>query len=165
MPKVVQFSVGLDNSAGTLARLCSMLHKAGVNIEAISVSDNTDCGWVRIIATPAELAREALDKDRYTVCAQLVLAISLENQPGVLGKLAATLGKAGVNINYVYGSTPPGQASTLILGVSDVDAAMEAIGDTVDARRSEGSVASHALRAAAKRRPKRTPKRIIRKKT
>lgn len=165
MPKIVQFSVGLDNSAGTLARLCAMLHHAGVNIEAISVSDNTDCGWVRLIATPAERAREALAKARYTVCAQLVLALSLENEPGALGKLAARLAKAGVNINYVYGSTPPGEDSTLILGVSDVDAAMEALGDTVDARRAAGSIAGHALRAAGKRRVKRTPKRIIRKRS
>lgn len=159
MPKVVQFSVGLDNAAGTLARMCGLLRKHGVNIEAVSVSDNTDCGWIRLIATPAERAREALAKGRYTVCAQQVLAIALDNKPGAMEKLAAKLAKAGVNINYVYGSTPSGEGPTLILGVSDVDAAMEALGDTVDARRGVGHTASKTNRAprASTRRARKSP--------
>ncbi len=127
MPRAVQFSVALDNTAGTLGKLCAALRKARVNIEAISVSDNTDCGWIRLIASPPQRAREALARGRYTVCAQLVLTLALANKPGELERIAARLAKAGVNIDYVYGSTPRGADSTLVLGVSDVDAAAKAI--------------------------------------
>ncbi len=126
MPRAVQFTVALDNTAGTLGKLCGLLRKARVNIEAISVCDNTDCGWVRLVASPAPRARAALARGRYTVCAQLVLTVPLQNRPGELERVAGRLSKAGVNIDYVYGSTPRGADSTLVLGVSDVDKAASA---------------------------------------
>lgn len=125
--KAVQFSVGLDNTAGTLAKLCAVLRKARVNILAISVSDNADCGWVRVIAEPAAKARAALARARYTVCAQLVVIADITDTPGALEGVATCLAKAGVNVNYVYGSHGSGDAE-LVLGVSDAEAAMRALG-------------------------------------
>lgn len=134
METAVQFSIGLDNTAGTLAQLCATLRKAKVNIEAISVSDNTDCGWVRIVATPAPKARAALAKGKYLVCAQRVLVLRAANRPGELERIARHLAKAGVNVNYVYGSAAGGgtggtgaKPPALVLGVSDVDRAVEAL--------------------------------------
>jgi hypothetical protein len=126
--KAVQFSVGLDNTSGTLAKLAAFLHKRGINIEAISVADNTDCGWVRLVATPSAKARVELARGRYLVCAQLVLLVRAVNRPGELERVARLLAKAGVNIDYVYGSTAPGESSTLVMGVSDVEDAMKALG-------------------------------------
>ncbi len=127
MPKAVQFSIGLDNTAGTLASLCKLLKKSKVNVEAISVSDNTDCGWVRIVATPSAKARAALAKAGYLVCAQLVVTTQADNRPGELERIANRLAKVGVNISYVYGSTARDRPSTIVLGVSDVDRAVGAL--------------------------------------
>ncbi|MCC6425908.1 MAG: hypothetical protein IT435_03710 [Phycisphaerales bacterium] len=127
MPKAVQFSIGLDNTAGTIASLCKLLRKNKINIEAISVSDNTDCGWVRIVATPSAKARAALAKAGHIVCAQLVVTTTADNQPGELERIAGKLAKVGVNINYIYGSTADNRPSTLVLGVSDVDKALAAL--------------------------------------
>lgn len=128
METAVQFSIGLDNTAGTLARLCAMLRKAKVNIEAISVSDNTDCGWVRIVATPPAKARAALAKGKYLVCAQRVIVARAVNKPGELERIAQRLAKAGVNVNYVYGSATGSGSPALVMGVSDVDRAVDALG-------------------------------------
>ncbi len=130
MPKAVQFTVALDNTAGTLARLCARLRKAGVNLQAISVSDNTDCGWVRLLAAPSDKARRTLERGGYTVCAQQVLTVAAPNRPGELERLANRLAKAGINVNYVYGSTPRGADSVLVFGVDDVSRAARAIGDS-----------------------------------
>lgn len=127
MPTAVQFSIALDNAAGTLARLCAVLRKSGVNIDAISVSDNTDCGWVRIVATPSAKARAVLHKAGYTVAAQLVLILPAVNEPGELERICARLAKVGVNVNYVYGSATDAGASTLVMGVSDTDGAVKAL--------------------------------------
>lgn len=129
MPKAVQFTVGLDNAAGTLAKLCALLRKSKINIEAISIADNVDCGWVRLIATPPSKARALLEKHRYTVIARLVLTVAAENKPGELERLSQRLAKANVMIHYVYGSTVAGKASTLVFGVSDVDRALKAVGE------------------------------------
>ncbi|GMV25125.1 MAG: hypothetical protein AMXMBFR58_11560 [Phycisphaerae bacterium] len=127
MPKAVQFSIGLDNTAGTLADLCRLLKKNKINIEAISVSDNTDCGWVRVVATPSAKARAVLAKAKYLVAAQLVMTVQADNRPGELERIAARLAKVGVNINYIYGSTSGDRPSTMVLGVSDVEKALEAL--------------------------------------
>lgn len=125
MPTAVQFSIALDNTAGTLAKLCAILRKAKVNIDAITISDNTDCGWVRIVTSSSVKARAALEKAGYTVCAQLVLRIEADNRPGELEKICQKLSKAGINVGYAYGSTP---GSTLVLGVDDVEKAERALG-------------------------------------
>ena len=128
MPTAVQFSIALDNAAGTLAKLCALLRKSKVNIVAICVSDNTDCGWVRIVATPSVKARAVLHKAGYTVCAQLVFTVRAEDKPGELERLCKKLAKQSVNVDYVYGSVVAGVPSTLVFGVSDVEKAVKALG-------------------------------------
>lgn len=129
MPTAVQFSIALDNAAGTLARVCGLLKKSKVNIQAISVSDNTDCGWVRVVATPSAKARAVLHKAGYTVCAQQVVVVRAADRPGELEKLCHRLSKLAVNVDYVYGSVVAGVPSVLVFGVSDVERAMKALGE------------------------------------
>ncbi len=128
MPKAVQFSVALDNTAGTLAALCARLHKAGANLEAITVVDNAECGWVRFVASHAPKARAALERAGYTVCANQVVTARVGNKKGELERLAAKLAKAGVNINYIYGSASDASPTMLVFGVSDIAKAVKAIG-------------------------------------
>lgn len=129
MPTAVQFSIALDNAAGTLAKLCGLLKKAKINIEAISVSDNTDCGWVRIVASPSAKVRAVLHKAGYTVCAQHVLVVHAADKPGELERLCHKLSKLAVNVEYVYGSVVSGVPGTLVFGVSDVERAVKALGE------------------------------------
>jgi len=52
-----------------------------------------------------------------------VLQIHLDDKPGELGKLAAKLARAKVNIEYAYG-TADNQRATLFLRVSDTKKAL-----------------------------------------
>jgi hypothetical protein len=126
MAKVTQFCIGLDNEPGVLAKLCATLKRAKVNIDAISVVDNVDCAWVRVVAAPAALAREALTKAKYEFCVRRVLSLPAGNRPGELEDIATKLAKAKVNIDYVYGSAA-GEKAVLIIGVTDVDTAAKAL--------------------------------------
>jgi hypothetical protein len=128
MTKATQFCVGLSNAPGTLAKLCGTLNRAKVNIDALSVADTADCCWVRVVATPPATAKRALTKARFNFCTQPVLAVTVPNRRGELERLAGKLGKAGVNINYVYGSNGPGASSTLVFSVDDLAAATRAVG-------------------------------------
>ena len=123
MPRATQFCVGLDNKPGTLAKLCGALKRAKVNIEAITVADNAECCWARLIASPAAAARQALTKGRFNFCTQSVLRLRVANKPGELERIAAKLAKARININYVYGSNAEGDSSTLVLSVADLQRA------------------------------------------
>ena len=127
MAKATQFCVGLENKPGTMAKLCAALARAKVNIDAISVSENVEYNWVRLVASPAAAARKALAKAGFDYCTQQVLQIRIPNRPGQLEKVATRLGKAGVNMNYLYGSNAAGASSTVIISVNDVDRAAKLV--------------------------------------
>jgi hypothetical protein len=123
MATKTEMCVALHNRPGTLAKLCGLLRRAKVNIDAVSVSENAECNWVRLVATPSASAKRVLTKAGYHFTAQRVLAARAQNRPGELERFAAALGKAGVNINYVYGSNSAAHAaagSTLIFSVNDL---------------------------------------------
>jgi hypothetical protein len=120
MAKATEFCIGLHNKPGTLAKLCAALARAKVNIDAVSVSENAECCWVRMVASPPATAKKVLTKARYHFCLQPVLTLPAHNRPGELERVASRLAKAGVNINYVYGSNAKGVPSTLVLSVSDL---------------------------------------------
>ncbi|MBN2563974.1 MAG: hypothetical protein JXQ75_23915 [Phycisphaerae bacterium] len=124
MAKVTQFTVGLDNRPGTLGKLCGVLKRARVNIEAIALLMDGECGWVRFVGTPTASVKSALAKARYSFGMQRILRLEVSHRSGALRGVATRLAKAGININYVYGSNPEGgTSSTLLLSVSDLDRA------------------------------------------
>ena len=127
MAKATEFCIGLDNKPGTLAKLCGALKRAKVNIDAVSVSENAECCWVRMVATPAATAKRVLGRAKYHFCVQPVLTLPAHNRPGELERVASRLAKAGININYVYGSNSKGVPSTLVLSVSDLRRARAAV--------------------------------------
>lgn len=128
MAKATQFCIAIMNKPGTLARLCRTLARAKVNIAAISICENNECSWVRLVASPAATARAALSKGRFTYTTVSVLRLRLINRPGELARVAARLAKSGVNINYVYGSNSDAERSTLIVGTTDLNRAAKALG-------------------------------------
>ena len=127
MAKTTQFCVGLDNKPGTLARLTGALNRAKVNIVAISVSDNAESNWVRLVAKPAATARKALTKARFAFSTRQVLVLKVAHRPGVLQWIAAKLGRSGINIHYVYGSNADGPHSILVLSTDNLDRAAKAL--------------------------------------
>jgi hypothetical protein len=128
MPLVTQFCVGLNNVPGTLAKLCSALRKARINIDAISVADNAECSWVRFVGSPAAKAKRVLKRGRYHFSSHRALCVPVANRPGELERIATKLGKAGVNIHYVYGSNPAANKGTLVLAANDLARAKHAVG-------------------------------------
>ena len=128
MAKATQFCVAIMNKPGTLARLCRTLARAKVNIAAISIAENNEVSWVRLVASPAATARAALTKARLAYTTLPVLRLRLINRPGELARVAGRLAKSGVNINYVYGSNSDSERSTLIVSAGDLNRAAKALG-------------------------------------
>lgn len=128
MARATQFCVAILNKPGTLAKLCRTLASANVNIGAITVCDNNECSWIRLVASPAATARTALSKGKFTYTTVPVLRLRAHNRPGELARIAGRLAKAGVNINYVYGSNSGAERSTLIVCADNLAAAAKALG-------------------------------------
>lgn len=120
MAKATQFSVALDNKAGALAKLFATLKRAKANLYGISVSENVDGGWVRIVTDAPGATRSALKERGYHFNTHQVMILRPINRAGELEKISRKLGKAGLNINYVYGTSGIASSSTLVLSVSDL---------------------------------------------
>ncbi|MFG0285333.1 MAG: hypothetical protein ACF8R7_13015 [Phycisphaerales bacterium JB039] len=122
-----QFCVSLENKPGALAKMCADLHKADVNLLGLSIVESTDAGWIRLCAQPGPKAKAALKDRGYHFTTQKVLVLRPLNRPGELEKIARKLARAGVNINYLYGTSGIASSSTIVLNVSDVDKAQKTL--------------------------------------
>ena len=118
MPIQTQLSVFLKNKPGVMARLCRSLAEVKINILAICVSDTVDHAVVRLIVSEPVKARNLFEQTGVLVVETPVLALELPNQPGVLETVARKLSRAGINIEYAYGTAGrEGEGSLLIMRV------------------------------------------------
>lgn len=123
--KVQQLTLFLENRPGILADLCAHLCDRGVNVRAMMTLDNTDTGVVRIVLDRPDEAREILSAAGVAHSTAECLAVRMPNNPGGLAEVARSLSLAGVNIDYIYGSSTAGAGNALcIFGVSDLERAM-----------------------------------------
>ena len=129
MPVATQYCVCLENKPGMLARLCAVLSRAKVNIEAIFVSEGDDDGfcWVNFVAAPVLEVERALTDASYSFVPEKVLALPLENRPGELERIADKLAEAGVNVHYVYGGGYTGSRFLAVVSVDDLERASGAL--------------------------------------
>ena len=117
-----QLSVFLDNKPGSLAALCEDLTSHEINIEAITIANLVDHAVVRLIVSDPHAAEVLLGAAGTLVITHDVLAVELPDTPGSIEKLARTLGRAKVNIDYMYGSSRAAGhgPATVFLRVSDL---------------------------------------------
>lgn len=100
--KAEQISVFLENRAGRLAEVISLLASAGLNIRALSLADTSDFGILRMVTSDNNHADKILKDHGFTTGRTNVIAIELEDKPGALDALLQLLGKNDVNVEYMY---------------------------------------------------------------
>lgn len=121
-----QISTLLVNKPGTLARVCSALKQRKVNILAISIENMVDSCVLHAVVDKNEEAISAISRLGLPVVLNSVVVVSLPDKPGALGDAAKKLTKAGVNIEYVYGSGGSGKG-LVVFRVSDVNKANQVL--------------------------------------
>ena len=133
MPKVTQIVVTLQSKPGTLAHLCSMLGKAGVNISAVMAPGVAGAkarqGKVRLLVDNPDKAKDALKNAKIRFSEEEAIAIELDNRPSALREVAEKLAQAKINIRYAYATATEGSAkATVVLAVPDVAKALAVLG-------------------------------------
>ena len=124
MPLLRQISVFLENVPGRLANLCNTLETNGIDLRAMTTSEGSEYGVVRLIADDVERAEEALRAAELPFATVDVLGVEVTDRPGALGKVAVRLAGAGINVEYAYVTAVSGGARALcIFKVSDPAAA------------------------------------------
>jgi len=104
---VEQISVFLENKAGRIADVTSILAQAGVNIRALSLADTSDFGVLRLIVDDNMKAEAELKKNNFTMGKTFVVAVEVEDKPGGLHRIMDLLGREDLNVEYMYAFVRP----------------------------------------------------------
>ena len=102
---VEQISVFVENRSGQLGDVTRVLAEADVNIRALSLSDTTDFGVLRLMADDTQKARNALSRAGFTVGTTPVVAVVVADTPGGLCCVLGVLSEHGINVEYLYAYT------------------------------------------------------------
>lgn len=124
--RVKQLSIFSENRPGRLASVARAMKEEDVNIYAFSIAEGAGYGVIRALVDKPEKAYEKLAGMGFTVRYTDVLAVEMEDRPGGLYDAIATLGEAGINIEYSYAYSGR-RCAVLILRVEDLEAAAKGL--------------------------------------
>jgi hypothetical protein len=98
--------------------------------------DSAAYALIRMLVSDTDRAIDLLSAKGYIFDIMPVIALEIDNRPGMLADLARKFGEEGININYVYGSALPGVGSALfVFSPEDIDLAAEIFREEGDAFR------------------------------
>lgn len=123
----VESTISMHHKPGELARVLGALAKGGVNVLAF-------CGWghggdaeLLVVPDDEEKMRRALIAAGISASEHPVVCVTTASGKGAALKLAAKLGKAGVNVQHAYATTGGRGQSTAVFRVPDPSAALKAL--------------------------------------
>lgn len=126
MPRAKQLTVTVPNKPGMLGEVASALGQKKVNLVALAAATQGGSGMIMLVADKNAAAKKVCASNGWHATEEEVLAVTLPDSPGSLGRFASKLGKAGVNITYAYaGPAGSGRKVTAYFGVSDLKAALK----------------------------------------
>jgi hypothetical protein len=113
------FTIVVPHTKGSLATLAEDLGREKINIEGLCAVEQNGSIIFHLLTTDKAGTRVALGKVGYKVTREMeVIVESIENHPGMLGKVTRRLADAGINLTVVYLATD----TRLVLGSEDISA-------------------------------------------
>jgi hypothetical protein len=119
--------VELEDRIGALADLGELLGGEGVNIRALAVVRVAEArALAHLIVEPADVAVRVLrEHDVVPERVREVLSVTLEDEPGALGRYCRRLADASISLEAVYLAGERDGSKELVLAVSDLHAARQ----------------------------------------
>jgi len=115
-----QLSIFLENKSGRLTEVTEVLGKAGINLSAMSIADNSDFGILRCIVSDPDKAYQVLHDAGFAVKITDVIGFTCPNTSGSLAVVLKYLSEKGVFIEYMY-SFANGDAANIVIRPSDLE--------------------------------------------
>ena len=99
---IQQISVFLENRAGQLAEITTILADNQINMRALHIAETSDYGVLRMIVDRPQKTASLLLEHGFVLSMTPVLAVVVPDEPGALGKILTLLAKESIDIEYVY---------------------------------------------------------------
>ncbi|MBU0591216.1 hypothetical protein KKF81_02010 [Candidatus Micrarchaeota archaeon] len=119
-----QITIVADDKVGLLADLSYILAKAKINIETINADAVAGKSIITLGLSDTVRGKEVLQSSGYKVEDTNAVIIKLEDRPGELNKITATLSKEGVAISNVRMLSKDGKTTVLSMLVDKPKRAM-----------------------------------------
>jgi hypothetical protein len=119
--KAKQLSIFLENKSGRLTEVTEVLGKAGINLSAMSIADNSDFGILRCIVSDPDAAYKVLKEAHFAVKITDVIGFTCPNVSGSLAVVMKHLADKGVFIEYMY-SFANGNVAHVVIRPTDLEA-------------------------------------------
>ena len=97
-----QISVFLENRAGQLAEITSILSEHQIDLRALNIAETSDYGVLRLIVSDAQKASSVLLEHGFILTMTPVTAVAVPDRPGGLSELLRVLSEAQIDIEYMY---------------------------------------------------------------
>lgn len=124
--KTEQLSVFLENRAGRLSDVIQALAAGGINILALSLTDTSDFGILRLVTSDQDKGRQILKDRGFTVGVTRVVSVEVPNKPGGLDSVLALVSPHGINVEYMYACAGNGRdRAVMIFRFDKVEEAMK----------------------------------------
>ncbi len=117
--KVKQLSFSMPNRAGLLSEVATAVAAAKVNIYAICAYEQEENAYFILTTDSIAKSKKALTKLKIKTKEDEVVVVEMPNKAGELQKIVEKIADAGININYMYGTTGTGRVSVCIFKTSD----------------------------------------------
>lgn len=115
MPIKKELIIVLPNRAGTLAAVANALAKAKVNLLAIDAAGGFEHNILRFVPDNAARAKSVLKRRGFDVGESNVLCVYVDDRRGALAAMTGKLGRAKVNIDYLYATGSSSHGKELII--------------------------------------------------
>ena len=124
MMKCRQLCVCIPNTPGTLGKMTAVLHRKKMNITGVMIEDLGDVSYVRFNCNKPAMVKRIMHRAGYECFANSGFCVEMPNKPGMLCKMAKTLGSKGINIRHIYGTTYVGKSCCMMVMVDQPSKAM-----------------------------------------
>lgn len=122
-----QLSFTMPNRAGLLSEITTAIVGAKVNINSICAYEKEDSAYFMLTTDSNARAKKALAGLGLEITEEDVVAVEMPNRAGELQKVAKRIADAGININYMYGTTGTGKSAICIFKTADNKKAVRVI--------------------------------------
>lgn len=124
---IKQLSVFIENREGRLEQVTEVLKRENINIVSVSLADTSEYGVLRMVVSEPDKGKQVLKENGFSAMLTDVIAVRLPHEVGMLQKLLQALSSADLNIEYMYALATGKDNASMIVKVSNAQAAIEAL--------------------------------------
>ncbi|TVR01308.1 MAG: amino acid-binding protein [Spirochaetaceae bacterium] len=124
---IKQLNVQLENQPGRLHVVSAAMAAAGVDICAMTVSENATAGVFRLLVSDIDRARQLMMEQQMPASVEDVVAIRISDERGSLARLLEPISAARINIVYMYAFSRAANDAIAVFRFSEPERAVETL--------------------------------------